>query len=314
MTEDMTLGGLMRAIVGVGLMLALLWGAAYLDGVMEMLFTEENTPEAYGTPSLYEKWNNPVMPVFVWQGKEDTDPRAVQEGETISGGVAGNITAFSLKQVTPIEPVSSVGWTHFSEARLNEGYYYAPVMTIKNKFGGKIRAVYEYSTWRDEDDPDKYKAALVWSPDAAFVPTADLSHRPSGIVPYLYNGRIDVQMDWGGVVESEGQMVLYVPGTTGFPTSRNSRFNMNYPGGGIMETVYRRVQKSHLILYALDPEDENRILATAHLELTAYSRWRDEITSALSEEQVDVLRRLDIPNHSFCMVEMAEYEEEVILE
>lgn len=56
MTEEMTFGSVLRTIVGIGLMLAVLWTAAYLSGAWDMIFKADKTADAYGLPYLYENW------------------------------------------------------------------------------------------------------------------------------------------------------------------------------------------------------------------------------------------------------------------
>ena len=310
MTEEMTFGSVIRTIVGIGLMLAILWTTAYLSGVWDLIFKADKTAEAYGVPYLYENWNNPILPVFLWQGKEDGDPHTVAEGKTPTGDVHGNVTAFTMVQVKPKETADSVGWLHFSEKKLNSNDYAAPVMTVKNKFGGKIIARYEYATFRDPSDPEQIQESLIYSTDPTRVPWEYFRKRPQG----WYVGRYDVGLDWEGVAETEGIMVLNVEGAMRFPMREEVWFNDLYPGGNEMDTVYRTEQKSRLLLYAMNPEDENDIMASAELILTCYSPWWDAANRQLSDDQLDVLKRLDIASHFGCTVRMSEYEEEIILE
>jgi len=310
MTEEMTFGSVIRTIVGIGLLLAILWTTAYLSGVWDMIFHSETTAEAYGLPYLYENWNNPILPVFLWQGKEDADPDSPPAGISKTGDTLGNSTAFSLVQIKPKETADNVGWLHFSEARLNENDYAAPVLTVKNKFGGRIIARYEYPTWRNPKNPEEIQESLIFSTDPTRVPREYMRKIPAG----WYLGRYDVALDWEGVAETEGIMILNVEGAMRFPMREEVMFNDLYPGGNEMDTVYRTEQKSRLLLYAMDPEDENDILAAAELVLTCYSPWWDAANRHLSDDQLDVLQRLDIASHYGCTVRMSEYEEAIILE
>ena len=310
MTEEMTFGSVLRTIVGIGLMLAILWTAAYLSGAWDMIFSPDKTADAYGLPYLYENWNNPILPVFLWQGKEEADPNAPPEGISKTGDTLGNSTAFSLVQVKPKETADSVGWIHFSEERLNTTDYAAPVMTIKHKFGGKIVARYEYATTRDPDDPNNVVESMIYSTDITRVPYDYLVSMGHGV----WAGRYDVALDWEGVAETEGVMVLNVEGARRFPMAEKVWFNELYPGGNETDTVYRTEQESRLLLYSMDPEDGNRVLASAELILTCYSPWYDAANHQLSEDQLDVLKRLDVASHYGCTVRMSEYEEEIILE
>lgn len=310
MTEEMTFGGMIRTIVGIGLILAMLWTAAYLSGAWDMIFKSDKTAEAYGVPYLYENWNNPILPVFLWQGKEDADPYAVPEGKTPTGDVHGNVTAFSMVQIKPKETADSVGWLHYSEERLNNNFYAAPVMTIKNKFGGKILAQYEYATFRDPTDPMLVQESLIYSTDPTRVPREYFRKMKGG----WYGGRYDVGLDWEGVAITEEIMILNVEGAMRFPMRTDVWFNDLYPGGNEMDTVYRTEQKSRLLLYAMNPEDENDIIASAELILTCYSPWYDAARRHLSEDQLDVLKRLDIASHYGCTVRMSEYEEALMME
>lgn len=310
MTEDMTLSSFLRTIFGIGLILAILWTSAYLSGAWDMIFKSDKTAEAYGVPYLYENWNNPILPVFLWQGKEDSDPNRIAEGTTPTGDIHGNTTAYSLVQIKPKETADTVGWLHFSETRMNTMDYAAPVLTIRNKFGGKIRAVYEYATYRNPEDPRLVMESLVWSTDATRVPEDYRQYIGHG----MWDGRADVFIDWAGVAEAEGYMVLNVMGAHRFPMRETVWFNDLYPGGNEMDTVCRMEQKSRLLLYAMNPEDEDDIMAAAELLLTCYTPWQDSKKRTLTEDQLDVLKRLDVASHYGCTVKMTEYEEEIILE
>ena len=302
-----------RNILILTLLFVMLWAGAYLSGVLESIIREEMDPAAYGLASRYENYDNPNMAVFLWQGKVDGNPYAVPEGTSPTGDVHGNSTAFALKQVKPDTAVNNTGWSHFLEERLDLGWFRAPVLTIRNKSGGKIRAVYEYSTQRDPDDPTKVTPSLIWSEDTTRVPQDFHLYLGHG----MYQGRRDVHLDWTGTAESEGTMVLNVEGAFRFSgPERIVYFNDLYAGGSVMEDVCRTERESKLLLYAYAPENENKVIAEAELTIICCSPWKSKIgrTGTLWNEEKAVLERLDIASHYHCLVYMNAYEEYLRLE
>ena len=225
-----------------------------------------------------------------------------------SVGAKNMVSMCNTAQVKTV--ITSHTFIRNAKMEVNTTDYAAPVLTIKNKFGGKIVARYEYATFRDPDDPDDVVESMIYSTDITRVPYDYLVSIGHG----MWAGRYDVGLDWEGVAETEGVMVLNVEGARRFPIAEKVWFNELYPGGNETDTVYRTEQESHLLLYAMDPEDGNRVLASAELILTCYSPWYDAANHQLSEDQLAVLKRLDVASHYGCIVRMSEYEEEIILE
>lgn len=305
MAEGRTMG---RNIFILTMFFVFLWAGAYLSGVVGKIFREEIEPAAYGLASRYENYENAMLTVFLWQGKEDGNPYVVPEGLSPTGDTHGNSTAFSWKQVKPKETVNNTGWTHFSEERLDLMWFRAPVLTIRNKTGGKIRAVYEYSTWRDPNDPTKVSPSLIWSDDTTRVPQEyhlELGHG-------MYQGRNDVHLDWIGVAEEEEVMVLNVEGAFRFAgPERIIPFHSLYPEASGMRNVYRTERDSRLMIYIYAPDNENKVIAEAELLLTCISPWKSGIgrSGKLWPEEAAVLRAWDMASHYSCNVTMMGYEE-----
>ena len=302
-----------RNVFVLTLLFVLLWVGAYLSGVMESIFRQEMEPEAYGLASRYENYDNPNMAVFLWQGKEDGNPYDVVQGNSPTGDTHGNNTAFSLKQVKPDTTVINTGWEKYSEERLDLAWFRSPVLTIRSKDGGKIKAVYEYITYRDPTDPTKVIPSLIWSSDTTRVPEEYHLYLGHG----MYQGRNDVHLDWSGVAEAEGTMVLSVEGAFRLAgPAKTIRFNELYAGGAVMEKVYRTERESKLLLYSYAAENENKITAVAELTLTCCSPWKGTWGRAgdLWPEQLQRLEQMDIASHYHCRVSMDAYEEYLRLE
>ena len=313
MTEEMTFGSLIKTMLALGILFCLLFAAAYLSGVTGMLFQKKTTDATYGLTDTGEQWSKALLQVHLWQGIPGEDP--LKEGLlTPFDDTVGNSDAFSLVQVIPGPEHTNVGWENYAEIGYGN-YFSTPVLTVKNVSGGKVRAVYEYATWRDEDDPNKFKCALVWSTSDIRVPTSKNAHRPGNLYhPYWYEGRSDTQMDWDGTVENNGMLVLHADGADSFPDPTKMPFNRLYPGGDLMETVCCLIRKSGLLLYALDPDDESHILAEAELLLTSYTNWQDTENGSLSEEQLTIIKQLNARNYAYCTVTMVSYVEEMRIE
>jgi len=302
-----------RNILVLTLFFVVLWAGAYLSGIIETVFKQEIEPEAYGLASRYENYDNPNMAVFLWQGKEDGNPYAVPQGLSPTGDTHGNSTAFSLKQVKPDATVCNTGWEHYSEERLDLAWFRAPVLTIRNKDGGKIKAVYEHSTYRDPSDPTKVIPSLIWSSDTTRVPEEYHLYLGHG----MYQGRNDVHLDWTGVAEAEGTMVLNIEGAFRFAgPEKIVRFNDLYAGGAAMERVYRTERESRLLLYSYAAENENKITAVSELTIVCCSPWKGTLgrSKSLWPEQLQVLEQMDIASHNHCRVTMDAYEEYLRLE
>lgn len=310
MTKKMSPG---KVVLLIAVIFALMGAAAFLQGLIEKYLKEDIDPDAYGLASLYEGGSEPVMSMFLWQGRADGDPDTVKEGFTPTGDVHGNSGAFSLHGLTVGETADTVEWTGFEDRKFSSDDYALPVFTIKNKFGGKIRAVYEHSTERDPDDPTKVTPALIFSTDTTRVPEEFHLYLGNG----MWQGRKDVQLDWNGMGETEGIMVLNLAGAGRLASSEKVYFNDLYPGGDTMKNVYRTERESTLLLYAMDPYDEDRILAEAKVKIVCYSRWMDPghySGGSVSIEQMDELRRLDVSSHAGALVTVESYEETLILE
>lgn len=293
-------------------MFLLLWAGAYLSGVLESFFHQGIDPAAYGLASRYDNYNNPRMSVFLWQGKVNSDPNEVEPGFSPTGDKHGNARSFTQKQLKQGVPTNNVGLDHFAENKLELNWFRQPVLTIKNAEGGKIKAVYEYSTYRDPTDPEVIIPSLIWSPDTTRVPEEYHHFIGKG----EWGGRMDVHLDWTGIAEEDGgTMVLNVEGAYRLATGgENVTFLSLYPNEPEMEGVYRTETPSGLYLYAYGANDENKLIATAHLTLNCYTPWRNADGTSLTEEQIDVLRRLQVPSHYGCTVTMDSYDESLILE
>ena len=310
----------LKALAGLLAAMILLGAAAYTIGLLEHILYEEVEPEAYGVASRYENWNNPTLAVCLWQEKEDADPDAAAEN-TATGTTdddRGNSGAYSLLQLIPDLKAENRDWTGYSAEKFQTGGSGAPVLTVRNKTGGKVRAVYEYATTRDPLNNDVITPSLVWSRDVTRVPLAYHTQviMNGRALPWMWKGRSNVHIDWSGTAEETEYMVLHVLGAAVFPLSAEERYNDLYPGGSAMERIWRTAKTSTLTLYAMDPEDEDKILATAVLELTSYTLWRDRNTwgTAISDEQIEIFRRDDVPNNAFCTVRMLHYEETLVLD
>lgn len=301
-----------RDILLLLFMFLLLWAGAYLSGVLESIFHEDLDPAAYGLASRYDSYNNPRMSVFLWQGDVTSDPNVVEPGFSPTGDKHGNARSFSQKQLKQGISTDNVGLEHFVETKLELSWFRQPVLTIKNQEGGKLKAVYEYSTYRDPAYPEIIIPSLIWSPDTTRVPKEYHNFVGNGI----WEGRKDVHLDWTGIAEEDGgTMVLNVEGAYRLVTGGEAvSFLSLYPNEPAMEGVYRRETKSGLYLYAYGVNNENKIIATAHLTLNCYTPWWNADGSSLAEEQIDVLRRLQVPSHYGCMVTMDAYDEDVKLE
>jgi len=297
--------------------MALVGASSYFIGLLKSILYEKAEADAYGVASLYENWNNPTLAVFLWQEKEDADPDTVKEGTTPTGDVHGNSTAYSLLQLTPEQWGNNVNWDGYSEIKVKGGSG-APVLTVRNKTGGKVRAVYEYATSRDPINGKVLSPSLVWSKDVTRVPMEYHTQviRNERAMPWMWEGRNDVHIDWSGTAEDTEYMVLHVLGAGIFPLAEEERYNDLYQGGNGMEQITRTAKTSRITLYALDPEDEDKILAAAVLEITAYSAWQYSRAwiNRISDEQIDVFRRDNAPYHAYCTVRMLEYEETIVLE
>lgn len=317
----MTKAELKQGLKYLGILLAvmaLVGAGSYFIGLLKSILYEKSEADAYGVASLYENWNNPTLAVFLWQEKEDADPDTVQEGTTPTGDVHGNASAYSLLQLTPEAPADNVDWSGYSEAKARTGGSGAPVLTIKNKTGGKVLAVYEYATRRDPLNGEVLTPSLVWSKDVTRVP---MEYHQQMIIneqaqPWMWIGRNDVHVDWSGTAEDTEYMVLHLMGAAMMPVSAEERYNDLYQGGSATERITRTARTSTITLYAMDPEDEDKILATAVLELTAYTAWRDKNTwgTNISDEQIEVFRRDNAPYNAYCTVRMLEYEETIVLD
>jgi len=311
MTEEMTFGGMMKKMLSLGMIFCILFAAAYLSGVSDMVFQKETTGDTYGLEGEAERWSGAVLQVFLWQGIYGEDPN-IEGILTPFDDTVGNRDAFTQGQVIPGAEHSNTGWEGYAEIGYGS-YFGTPVLTVKNTLCGRVRAVYEYATWRDEDDPDKFDCALVWSSSGIRVPTSRNAHRPGNLYhQYWYEGRSDTLMDWNGTVENDGMLVLHIEGADSFAEPTPMPFNRLFPGGEAMESVYCHIRRSGLLLYALDPEDH--ILAETELLLTSYSEWYDTKTGFLQEEQQTILKQLNARNYAYCTVTMVGYEEELILE
>lgn len=301
-----------RDILLLLFMFLLLWAGAYLSGVLESLFHEDIDPAAYGLASRYDNYNNPRMSIFLWQGKANSDPNEIEPGFSPTGDKHGNARSFSQKQLKQGTSVDNVGLDHFAETKLELNWFRQPVLTMKNSEGGKIKAVYEYSSYRDPTDPEVIIPSLIWSPDTTRVPEEYHHFIGEGI----WGGRMDVHLDWTGVAEEAGGvMVLNVEGAYRLAKGGEAvSFQSLYPNEPDMEGVYRTETKSGLYLYAYSLENENKIIATAHLILNCYTPWCNADGTSLSEEQIDVLCRLGVPSHYGCIVTMDSYDESLKLE
>lgn len=312
---------LKKGLKSLGILLAvmaLVGAGSYFIGLLKSILYEKAEADAYGVASRYENWNNPTLAVFLWQEKEDADPDTVKEGTTPTGDVHGNSTAYSLLQLTPEQSGNNTAWDGFSEAKARTGGSGAPVLTIRNKTGGKVRAVYEFSTYRDPTNGEVLRPSLVWSKDVTRVPMEyhRQTIRNEQAQPWMWEGRNDVHIDWSGTAEDTEYMVLHLMGAAMFPLAEEERYNDLYQGGSATERITRTAKTSTITLYAMDPEDEDKILAAAVLEVTAYTAWRDRNTwgTNISDEQTDIFRRDNAPYNAYCTVRMLEYEETIVLE
>lgn len=199
-----------RSLMALLLVLTVMGASAYTVGLIEHWNRDELHPEVYGIARLYEGAEKYTMPVYFWQGKAAGEPEKFT-GQSHTGDVLGNSTAFSLRLLKPANTFDSVDWRGYSEEKYLYPYYATPAFTVRNETGGEIFAVYEYPGYGN----------VVYSDDVTRRPVEyegwlddQWLHYVTGISSPTFSGgvgitsRYDVHTDTSGIVSGIAEEVV----------------------------------------------------------------------------------------------------------